>query len=51
MNDFTPSIKIKLTIDNSLQRNADGSYELSDFDVDTGIIKRIVVNEKVTYTL
>lgn len=50
LNDFTTSIKIKLNIDNSLQRNADGSYELSDFYIDTDIINRIVVNEKVTYT-
>lgn len=50
LNDFNPSIKIKLNVSNSLQRNADGSYELSDFDIDTSIINRIVVNEKVTYT-
>jgi len=50
LNDFIPTIKIKLNDANSLQRNADGSYELSDFDIDTSIIKRIVVNEKITYT-
>jgi hypothetical protein len=50
LNDFTPSIKIKLNEANALQRNADGSYELSDFDIDTSIIKRIVVNQKITYT-
>ncbi len=50
LNDFIPTIKIKLNEANSLQRNADGSYELSDFDIDTSIIKRIVVNQKITYT-
>ena len=48
--DFDTSIKIEPSHVNSNLRNPDGSYELSDFNIDTSIIKRIVVNEKITYT-
>ena len=36
--------------DQSLARNADGSYELSDFNISTDVIKKVVINEKTTYT-
>lgn len=48
---FETTFKIKKGIKNlSSARNADGSYELSDFIIDTEIIKRLDLNEKVTYT-
>jgi hypothetical protein len=50
LTDFKTSIKIKSNVGISEQRNADGSYELSDFNIDTSIIKKIVFNEKITYT-
>jgi len=31
-------------------RNADGSYELSDFDIDTEMIKRLELDDKTTYS-
>ncbi len=32
------------------QRNADGSYEMSDFIIDMEVIKKTVIDEKTTYT-
>lgn len=48
--DFKTKIKIRSNTTNSLARNADGSYELSDFDIDTDIIKRLELNDKTTYS-
>jgi hypothetical protein len=31
-------------------RNADGSYQLSDFIIDTELIKRLVIEDKITYS-
>ena len=42
--------KIKLILNNSFARNADGSYELSDFDLNTELIKKLELNEKTTYS-
>lgn len=52
LKNFKTSIKINQNQNpnSSLLRNADGSYELSDFTIDTELIKRLVVEEKVTYT-
>ncbi|WP_395062242.1 hypothetical protein [Flavobacterium sp.] len=47
---FESSISIKQNTNISSARTADGSYELSDFDIDTDIIKKCVNNEKITYT-
>ncbi len=47
---FDTKIKINLNEDTVLNRNADGSYELSDFNIATNIIKRVDFDEKITYT-
>lgn len=46
---FDKSIRV-LVNSSETTRNADGTYELSDFSVDTEKIKKVVVNEKTTYT-
>lgn len=48
--DFKTKIKINSKKSIPLARNIDGSYELSDFDVDTDIINRLELNDKVTYS-
>jgi hypothetical protein len=49
LNDFKKTIKF--TNQNTTHaRNADGSYELSDFDIDTEVIKRLELDAKITYT-
>lgn len=47
---FDTKIKINQNDDTVLNRNADGSYELSDFNIATDIIKRVDFDEKITYT-
>ena len=47
---FDTKIKINQNVDTVLNRNADGSYELSDFNIATNIIKRVDFDEKITYT-
>lgn len=47
---FETTFKIKKDRNALSARNADGSYELSDFIIDTEIIKKLDLNEKVTYT-
>ncbi len=46
---FKTEIKVPLS-KSELSRNADGSYELSDFDIDTDVIKRLELIENVTYS-
>ncbi len=50
LTDFKTTISVTLNSNTSSARNADGSYELTDFEIDTEIIKRIELNAKVTYT-
>ena len=50
LKDFETSISINQNPDNLQARNADGSYELSDFVIDTEMIKKAVIEEKVSYT-
>jgi len=49
LNKFKTTIKTTTTND-VFARNADGSYELSDFDIDTDIIKRLELDNKITYS-
>lgn len=49
LNDFKTTVKIP-KLNNLLARNADGSYELSDFDLETDLIKRLELEDKVTYS-
>ncbi len=48
--DFKTKIKIKSSVKRTSSRNADGTYELSDFDIDTELIKKLDLNEKSTYS-
>jgi hypothetical protein len=48
LDDFKTNIK--LTPQNYLARTADGAYEMSDFDLDTEIIKRLELDNDVSYT-
>jgi hypothetical protein len=50
LNQFKPQVTIPPNPGMAAFRTADGGYELSDFDIDISLIKRLVVNEKVTYT-
>ena len=50
LNDFKTKIAIPKNENTLASRNADGSYDLSDFNIDTNFIKRLVVNQKITYT-
>jgi hypothetical protein len=50
LNQFKNNIKIERNNDNATNKNADGSYEMSDFNIDTNIIKKLVVNQKASYT-
>lgn len=52
LTNFKTTIKINqnLNPNSALLRNADGSYELSDFNINTDIIKRLSLQEKITYT-
>lgn len=49
LSNFKTTIKID-NPNNAFARNADGSYELSDFDLDTDIIKRLELDDKITYS-
>jgi hypothetical protein len=49
LNDFKTTVKIP-KLNNLLARHADGSYELSDFDLETDLIKRLELEDKVTYS-
>lgn len=49
LRNFKTTIKID-NPNNAFARNADGSYELSDFDLDTDIIKRLELDDKITYS-
>jgi hypothetical protein len=49
LNDFKKTIKFTNQT-TTYGRNADGSYELSDFDIDTEVIKRLELDAKITYT-
>lgn len=51
LNKISKHIKIKTNFNTNLERNSDGSYEVTDFIIDFDIIKRIEFNEKITYTL
>lgn len=48
LNDFKKTIKFA-NPNTSYARNADGSYELSDFDIDTEVIKRLELDAKISY--
>lgn len=48
--DFKTKIKINSNPNRISSKNADGSYELSDFDISTDIIKRLELNDKTTYS-
>jgi hypothetical protein len=48
LNDFKTSIKVNAQ--STFARTANGGYDLTDFDVDTNIIKRLELDDKVTYT-
>lgn len=50
LNDFKTKIAIPKNENTLASRNSDGSYEISDFNIDTNFIKRLVVNQKTTYT-
>lgn len=50
ISNFSTSLKINNNQNSLEARNPDGTYELSDFIIDTEIIKKYVVDEKVTYT-
>lgn len=50
LKNFVTSININQNPSNLQARNPDGSYELSDFTVDTELIKSFVIEEKTTYT-
>lgn len=47
--DFETTIKIPNN-QNISARNADGNYELNDFIIDTELIKRLVIQDKITYS-
>ncbi|MBF0694655.1 MAG: hypothetical protein IR153_06320 [Flavobacterium sp.] len=49
LSDFKTRISIPQR-EMALSRNADGSYELIDFIIDTDFVKQTVVDEKTTYT-
>ena len=49
LNNFKTTISIPKST-NVIAKNADGTYELSDFNISTDKIKKIVINEKTTYT-
>lgn len=49
LNDFKKTIKFT-NPNTAYARNADGSYELSDFDIDTEVIKRLELDAKISYT-
>lgn len=50
LHNFSKTFKIPKN-DNSISyRNADGSYELSDFDINFDYIKQVVVENKISYT-
>jgi hypothetical protein len=48
LQDFKTTVEFESQ--NSYARNADGSYELSDFNIDTDVIKRLELDTKITYT-
>lgn len=50
LNDFQSSIKVRISTPKFTARNADGSYELADFDIDTDVIKRLELDDKITYS-
>lgn len=50
LSDFKTVIKIPIPNQMIMARNQDGSYELSDFDIDTDIIKKLDLDDKTTYT-
>jgi hypothetical protein len=47
---FKTKIKVNTTISNSLLRTTNGSYELSDFNISTDIIKKLEANNIKSYT-
>ncbi len=47
---FETTIKINQSQLGFQYRNPDGSYELSDFIISTDLIKKVVIDEKTTYT-
>ncbi len=49
LNNFKTTISIPKNI-NVIAKNADGTYELSDFNISTDKIKKVIINEKTTYT-
>ncbi|HRG17783.1 MAG TPA: hypothetical protein PLP39_01720 [Flavobacterium lutivivi] len=49
LSNFKSTLKIN-NPNNALSRNADGSYDLTDFDIDTEIVKRLQLEENVTYS-
>lgn len=49
LNDFKKTISIANS-NSTFERNVDGTYELSDFDIDTDIIKRLELDSKITYS-
>jgi hypothetical protein len=48
LDDFKTNIK--LSSQNYLARTADGTYEMSDFDVDIDVIKRLELDNDISYT-
>jgi hypothetical protein len=48
--EFKTKIKINSNPNRISSKNANGSYELSDFDISTEIIKRLELNDKITYS-
>lgn len=44
---FETSVKVNPNLNNSNLRNTDGSYELSDFQIDTTTIRRIELIKKL----
>lgn len=50
LTNFETSINIRQITNTSSAKTADGKYELSDFNIETDIIKRLELNSKTTYT-
>ncbi|MGV3460357.1 MAG: hypothetical protein ACO1N9_07885 [Flavobacterium sp.] len=48
--DFPSEFKIPHKKSGASSRNADGTYELSDFDIDIETIKRLELDDNITYT-
>lgn len=50
LHNFSTRLESQVPSRNHVARTAEGGFELSDFYIDTDLIKKLVINEKATYT-